>query len=60
MRRASCMMLIWLFVAGAALVIATLVIFGSISSGKPGQTESGTEIKKTPKRWPRGKQVGPK
>ena len=30
--------LIWLFVAGAALVIATLVIFGSISSGKPGQT----------------------
>ena len=30
--------LIWLFVAGAALVIATLVVFGSISSGKPGQT----------------------
>ena len=29
--------LIWLFVAGAALVIATLVIFGSISGGKPGQ-----------------------
>jgi hypothetical protein len=27
-----------LFVAGAALVIATLVVFGSISSGKPGQT----------------------
>ena len=30
--------LIWLFVAGAALVIATLVVFGSISGGKPGQT----------------------
>ncbi len=29
--------LIWLFVAGAALVIATLVVFGSISGGKPGQ-----------------------
>ena len=29
--------LIWLFGAGAALVIATLVVFGSISSGKPGQ-----------------------
>ena len=29
--------LIWLFVAGAALVIATLVAFGSISGGKPGQ-----------------------
>ncbi len=29
--------LIWLFVAGATLVIATLVAFGSISGGKPGQ-----------------------
>ena len=29
--------LIWLFAAGAALVIATLVIFGSVSGGKPGQ-----------------------
>lgn len=32
--------LIWLFVAGAALVIATLVIFGSISGGKPGRSIS--------------------
>lgn len=29
--------LIWLFVAGAALVIITLVTFGSVSGGKPGQ-----------------------
>lgn len=29
--------LIWLFVAGALLVIATLVTFGSYSGGKPGQ-----------------------
>jgi hypothetical protein len=29
--------LLWLFVAGAALVIATLVAFGSTSGGKPGQ-----------------------
>ncbi|HLB07700.1 MAG TPA: DUF6111 family protein [Alphaproteobacteria bacterium] len=29
--------LLWLFGAGAALVIVTLVAFGSISGGKPGQ-----------------------
>lgn len=29
--------LIWLFVAGAVLVIITLVTFGSVSGGKPGQ-----------------------
>ncbi len=30
--------LIWLVAAGAALVVATLIIFGSVSGGKPGQT----------------------
>jgi hypothetical protein len=29
--------LIWLFVAGASLVLITLVTFGSVSGGKPGQ-----------------------
>ncbi|AHB49401.1 hypothetical protein W911_14990 [Hyphomicrobium nitrativorans NL23] len=29
--------LLWLFVAGAALVIATLVTFGTYTGGKPGQ-----------------------
>ena len=29
--------LLWLFVAGAVCVIVTLVAFGSISGGKPGQ-----------------------
>jgi len=29
--------LIWLFIAGAMLVIITLVTFGSVSGGKPGQ-----------------------
>jgi len=29
--------LIWLFVAGAALVVITLVSFGSVTGGKPGQ-----------------------
>jgi hypothetical protein len=29
--------LLWLFVAGALCVIVTLVAFGSISGGKPGQ-----------------------
>ena len=29
--------LIWLFIAGAVLVVATLITFGSISGGKPGQ-----------------------
>jgi len=30
--------LIWLVAAGAALVIVTLIVFGSTSGGKPGQT----------------------
>lgn len=30
--------LLWLFAAGAALVIFTLIIFGSTSGGRPGQT----------------------
>lgn len=30
--------LIWLFMIGAALVFVTLVVFGSTSGGKPGQT----------------------
>ena len=29
--------LVWLFIAGAVLVIVTLVAFGSTSGGKPGQ-----------------------
>jgi hypothetical protein len=29
--------LLWLFVAGAVLVVVTLVTFGSFSGGKPGQ-----------------------
>jgi hypothetical protein len=29
--------LIWLFVAGALLVVVTLTVFGSTSGGKPGQ-----------------------
>ncbi len=29
--------LLWLFVTGAVLVIVTLITFGSISGGKPGQ-----------------------
>jgi hypothetical protein len=29
--------LIWLFVAGALLVVATLVFYGSTSGGRPGQ-----------------------
>ncbi|MFA5898931.1 MAG: DUF6111 family protein [Hyphomicrobium sp.] len=29
--------LIWLFVAGAVLVVLTLVMFGSTTGGKPGQ-----------------------
>lgn len=29
---------LWLFVAGAGLVLATLIAFGSTSGGKPGQT----------------------
>jgi hypothetical protein len=29
--------LIWLFVAGAAVVLITLISFGSVTGGKPGQ-----------------------
>jgi len=29
--------LIWLVAAGAGLVIITLIVFGSVSGGKPGQ-----------------------
>jgi len=29
--------LLWLFVAGALLVVATLVFYGSTSGGRPGQ-----------------------
>jgi hypothetical protein len=29
--------LLWLFIAGALCVIVTLVAFGSVSGGKPGQ-----------------------
>jgi hypothetical protein len=29
--------LVWLFIAGAVLVVATLVFYGSTSGGKPGQ-----------------------
>ena len=30
--------LIWLFAAGALLVVVTLITFGSTSGGRPGQT----------------------
>ncbi len=30
--------LIWLFAAGALLVLATLIVFGSSTGGKPGQS----------------------
>lgn len=29
--------MLWLFIAGAALVVVTLVVFGSTSGGRPGQ-----------------------
>jgi ABC-type Fe3+ transport system permease subunit len=29
--------LLWLFIAGAVLVVATLIAFGNVSGGKPGQ-----------------------
>lgn len=37
--------LIWLFVAGAAVVIITLVSFGSVTGGKPGQTYTPPSFK---------------
>jgi hypothetical protein len=37
--------LIWLFVAGASLVLITLVTFGSVSGGKPGQVYTPPVLK---------------
>lgn len=37
--------LIWLFIAGAVLMLATLVTFGSMSGGKPGQTYTPPVLK---------------
>lgn len=37
--------LLWLFVAGAILVIVTLVTFGSTSGGKPGQHYEPSSLK---------------
>lgn len=37
--------LIWLFVAGAALVIITLASFGSVTGGKPGQVYTPPSLK---------------
>jgi hypothetical protein len=37
--------LVWLFVAGAALVVGTLVFYGSTSGGKPGQVYIPPHVK---------------
>ncbi|MEO8421679.1 MAG: DUF6111 family protein [Hyphomicrobium sp.] len=37
--------LIWLFVAGAILVVATLATFGSVTGGKPGQVYTPPSLK---------------
>jgi hypothetical protein len=37
--------LIWLFIAGAVLMLVTLVTFGSMSGGKPGQTYTPPVLK---------------
>lgn len=37
--------LVWLFVAGAALVVATLAFYGSTSGGKPGQVYVPPQVK---------------
>jgi hypothetical protein len=37
--------LIWLFIAGAILVVVTLVTFGSMSGGKPGQVYTPPSFK---------------
>jgi hypothetical protein len=37
--------LIWLFAAGAAVVVATLLTFGSLSGGQPGQTYTPPVLK---------------
>jgi hypothetical protein len=37
--------LIWLFVAGAAIVVITLATFGSVTGGKPGQVYTPPSFK---------------
>jgi hypothetical protein len=37
--------LIWLFITGAILVVVTLVTFGSMSGGKPGQVYTPPSFK---------------
>jgi hypothetical protein len=37
--------LIWLFVAGAVLVVVTLATFGSVTGGKPGQVYTPPSLK---------------
>jgi hypothetical protein len=37
--------LIWLFVAGAALVLITMLSFGSVGGGKPGQVYTPPTLK---------------
>ena len=37
--------LIWLFVAGAVLVVITLATFGSVTGGKPGQVYTPPSLK---------------
>ncbi len=37
--------LVWLFAAGAALMLVTLVIFGSMTGGTPGQTYTPPVLK---------------
>jgi hypothetical protein len=37
--------LIWLFIAGALLVLATILVFGTTSGGKPGQIYEPPHLK---------------
>jgi len=37
--------LLWLFIAGALLVLVTLITFGSMSGGKPGQIYTPPSMK---------------
>jgi hypothetical protein len=37
--------LIWLFIAGAVLVVGTLIYYGSTSGGKPGQVYIPSRMK---------------
>jgi hypothetical protein len=37
--------LVWLFIAGAVLVVTTLVFYGSTSGGKPGQVYIPPQVK---------------